>query len=48
MEDILLASDNVLAYSAGYASLEEFRENRMAVDAVFRNLEVIGEAVKRP
>jgi len=46
LEDILQAAARIHKY-VGSRSLEEFRQDTMAVDAVVRNLEVIGEAVKR-
>ena len=44
-EDVLKAILNVEEY-VGNLSFEEFRENKLVQDAVIRNLEVIGEAVK--
>jgi len=44
-EDILKAILNVEEY-VGNLGFEEFRENKLVRDAVIRNLEVIGEAVK--
>lgn len=46
LSDILEAISKVERYTAGL-SFEEFQANDMVVDAVTRNLEVIGEAVKR-
>lgn len=46
LSDILEAITRVERYTAGL-SFEEFRSDDMVVDAVTRNLEVIGEAVKR-
>lgn len=46
LQDILEAIDKVRRYTAGM-SFEEFKSNEMAIDAVTRNLEVIGEAAKR-
>lgn len=45
IEDILEAIDRIEEYVKGL-SLEEFTKNRMAIDAVVRNLEVIGEACR--
>ncbi len=45
LEDILEAIAKIERYTQGL-SLETFRENDMAVDAVIRNFEVIGEAVR--
>ncbi len=42
---ILAAIGNVESYTAGF-SYPEFAKNRLVSDAVVRNLEVIGEAVK--
>jgi len=44
-EDVLKAILNVEEY-VGNLGFEEFRENKLVRDAVIRNLEVIGEAVK--
>ncbi len=43
LEDILEAMNKVERYTKD-KDIEEFRSNSMAVDAVLRNLEVIGEA----
>ncbi len=45
LDDIVEACDAVTSYS-GSLTFEEFRADRKTVDAVVRNLEVIGEAVK--
>ena len=45
LEDILAAIAKIERYTQGL-SFETFRENDMAVDAVIRNFEVIGEAVR--
>jgi len=45
LDDILKAIEKVERYTAGL-SFEEFESNEMIVDAVTRNLEVIGEAAK--
>ncbi len=45
LEDILTAVSKIEKYTEGL-SFEEFCNYEMAVDAVLRNLEVIGEAVK--
>lgn len=45
LEDILAAAAKIEKFTEGL-SFEEFRNYEMAVDAVLRNLEVIGEAVK--
>jgi len=46
MEDILTCIEKIKRYTSN-ASFEEFCESEMAVDAVIRNLEIIGEAVKK-
>jgi uncharacterized protein with HEPN domain len=45
LEDILTASSWIRSYVAGFTR-EQFGTDRKTVDAVVRNLEVIGEAVK--
>lgn len=44
--DILDSSEKIQKYTKKL-SFEEFSENSMAVDAVIRNLEIVGEAVKK-
>ena len=46
IHDILDAITTIEGY-AEYKTLVEFLSNRMAIDAVVRNFEVIGEAAKR-
>ena len=46
LEDILEAVGKIRSYTDGL-SYESFRVSSMAVDAVIRNLEVIGEAAKQ-
>lgn len=46
LADILEAIDKVERYTAGLSS-EAFEENDMVVDAVVRNLEIIGEAARQ-
>lgn len=46
LEDILEAVAKIGEYTEG-ATLEEFRQDSKTLDAVVRNLEIIGEAVKR-
>ena len=46
LEDIIAAIDKIERYISGIKSKEEFMETDMVVDAVLRNLEVIGEAAK--
>ena len=45
INDILKSLEKIEEYSAGL-SFEELKENQMAVDAIIRNFEIIGEAVK--
>lgn len=45
LDDIVEACDAVTSYS-GSLTFEQFSADRKTVDAVVRNLEVIGEAVK--
>jgi uncharacterized protein with HEPN domain len=45
LEDIVSCCDKIGRYTIGL-TLERFRTNEMLVDAVVRNLEVIGEAAK--
>lgn len=46
LDDALRAIRNIETYAAGM-SFEDFRADQKTLDAVVRNLEVIGEAVKR-
>lgn len=46
LDDILVASQRILTYTMGF-SLPEFRADQKTVDAVVRNLEIIGEAIKK-
>ncbi len=45
LDDILDSIRRIAEYTKGL-SFEEFAENQMVCDAVIRNLEIIGEAVK--
>jgi uncharacterized protein with HEPN domain len=45
MTDILEAIEKVERYTAGF-SFDQFEANEMVLDAVVRNLEVIGEAAR--
>ncbi len=45
MEDILAAAEKVIRYTTGLSS-EDFVQDEKTLDAVIRNLEIIGEAVK--
>ncbi|MET0412844.1 MAG: DUF86 domain-containing protein [Polyangiaceae bacterium] len=46
LEDIVTACDKIGRYTIGL-SFDQFRADEKVVDAVARNLEVIGEAAKR-
>ncbi len=46
LEDIIASCEKVLRYTAGLR-FEQFVVDERTVDAVLRNLEVIGEAAKR-
>lgn len=46
LEDILTASERIASYVEGYTR-ESFGQDPKTVDAVVRNLEIIGEAVKQ-
>jgi uncharacterized protein with HEPN domain len=46
IEDIVQCIEKIESYTGNH-SFEDFSENDMAVDAVIRNFEIIGEAVKR-
>ncbi|EKE00124.1 MAG: protein of unknown function DUF86 [uncultured bacterium] len=46
IEDILDSCDKILSY-IGDAGIEQLEDDRMLVDAIVRNIEVIGEASKR-
>ena len=46
LDDITDAVDNILEYTSGI-SYDDFISNRMCIDAVIKNLLVIGEAVKK-
>ena len=45
LDDILDAADRAMAYTDGY-SLDRLQDDRKTLDAVVRNLEIIGEAAK--
>lgn len=45
LDDILLAIDRIQTYTTGY-NQNQFCDDLKTVDAVVRNLEVIGEAIK--
>lgn len=46
LADMIEACERVVTYAAGMASAA-LREDRRTVDAIVRNLEVLGEAAKR-
>jgi len=46
MEDILQCADKVISYTKDI-SYDEFVSNSMIIDAVIRNIEIIGEASNR-
>jgi len=46
LDDIVEAIGKIEEYTRGF-SLDDLRKNSMALDAVIRNLEIIGEAAKR-
>ena len=45
-EDILMASDKIERYTTGL-DFDEFKDDELKIDGVVRNLEIIGEAVKK-
>lgn len=45
-EDILDSASKIIQYVEGF-SLDEFRRDQKTIDAVVRNLEIIGEAAKK-
>lgn len=45
LRDILIACENITEYIAGY-NFNMFLDDRKTQDAVLRNIEIIGEAVK--
>ena len=46
LEDILESCQRIVSYTAGM-SYDSFVNNNMVYDAVLRNIEIIGEAVKQ-
>jgi uncharacterized protein with HEPN domain len=46
LEDIVTAAERIAGYIAGYTR-ESFATDPKTVDAVVRNLEIVGEAVKQ-
>ena len=47
LEDILRAAQSIEEYLLGVRSFDNFCADKMRVDAVLRNLEIVGEASKR-
>lgn len=45
LEDVLKSCEKIINYSSG-KTFEEFCREEMMLDAIIRNLEIIGEAVK--
>jgi uncharacterized protein with HEPN domain len=45
MEDILRATKNIEQYTKGL-NAKKLRQNKLVIDAVTRNLEIVGEAAK--
>ena len=45
LNDIAIACENIIEYIRGY-DFDEFTVDRKTQDAVLRNIEIIGEAVK--
>ena len=46
LEDMIEAGEKVIRYTQEMSSPQAFRSNEMAVDAVNRNLQIIGEAAR--
>ena len=46
LQDIVVAADRIVSYVED-VSRDEFESDQMRLDAVIRNLQVIGEAVKK-
>ncbi len=46
LEDIVRAAERIASYAAGH-TIESFTKDAKTVDAVVRNLEIVGEAVKQ-
>ena len=46
LEDMIEAGEKTLRYTQGMSDLQAFRANDMAVDAVIRNVQIIGEAAR--
>lgn len=46
IQDMIEAIEKIERYTSSMETLEDFVENEIVVDAVLRNLEIIGEAAK--
>lgn len=46
LQDIVTAADRIASYVEGITG-SEFEADQMRIDAVIRNLQIIGEAVKK-
>jgi uncharacterized protein with HEPN domain len=46
LEDMVEAAEKVARYTRGVPDLDAFASNEMAVDAVIRNVQIIGEAAR--
>ena len=46
LEDMVEAAEKIARYTDGMADLAAFSSNEMAVDAVVRNVQIIGEAAR--
>ena len=46
LEDMLEAAEKVVRYTEGMTDLAAFSSNEMAIDAVIRNVQIIGEAAR--
>jgi len=46
LDDILDATEKIERYAKKVSSYKDFAENTLVADAITRNLEIIGEAVK--
>ncbi len=46
IQDMIEAIEKIERYTSSMETLEDFVENELVVDAVLRNLEIIGEAAK--
>lgn len=46
LDDIIDATENILNYTSGI-DYDDFISNKMCIDAVIKNLLVVGEAVKK-